>query len=53
MVKSGADLVCKSGYKLYNVDVPVLLQKNATVPYSCCLDENQSVPPAGTPGTTG
>lgn len=49
MVRGGPDLVCKAGFKLYTVDVPVLSQKGQTVPHSCCIPEGLNLP-AGEPG---
>lgn len=50
MVKGGTDLVCKPGFKLYTENFPVMFKENVTMPYSCCLAEDQNVPPVGPSG---
>lgn len=49
MARGGPDLVCKEGFKIYTVDVPMLSQKGQLVPHSCCLPEAQILPD-GVPG---
>lgn len=49
MSRGGSDLVCKLGFKIYTLEVPMLSQKGVTVPHSCCLPENLKLPD-GEPG---